>query len=76
MIEDISGKPMNAMKVVAMSIEYLKNHMMKLIDTRVKGINVSDVHFVLTIPAIWDDSAKQFMTEAADKVFSMGCTYK
>ena len=27
-----------------------------------------DVHWVITVPAIWSDAAKQFMTEAATKV--------
>jgi len=28
----------------------------------------SDYHWVLTVPAIWEDAAKQFMREAAEKV--------
>lgn len=32
------------------------------------GIEESDVMWVLTVPAIWDDKSKQFMREAAEKV--------
>ena len=32
------------------------------------GVTDADVHWVLTVPAIWDDAAKQFMREAAEKV--------
>ncbi|XP_045171003.2 heat shock 70 kDa protein 12A-like [Mercenaria mercenaria] len=34
----------------------------KQVDT---GFGVSDIHWVLTVPAIWNDAAKQFMREAA-----------
>jgi hypothetical protein len=34
------------------------------------GIRNSDIHWVLTVPAIWNDAAKQFMREAAEEVFS------
>jgi len=30
----------------------------------------TDYHWVLTVPAIWEDAAKQFMREAAEKVGS------
>jgi hypothetical protein len=29
----------------------------------------TDIHWVLTVPAIWKDNAKQFMREAAQQVF-------
>jgi hypothetical protein len=29
----------------------------------------NDIHWVLTVPAIWKDNAKQFMREAAQQVF-------
>lgn len=32
------------------------------------GIREKEMHWVLTVPAIWDDSAKQFMREAGVKV--------
>jgi len=58
---------MNAMKVFSESIKYLKDHFVgemesfKLVET--------DIHWVLTVPAIWKDNAKQFMREAAQQVF-------
>lgn len=33
--------------------------------------NEDDIRFVLTVPAIWNEAAKQFMREAASKVISM-----
>ena len=61
-----------------MSIEYLKNHLLETLNAKSKtksgvksgprpksSIKLSDVHFVLTVPAIWDDKAKLLMREAA-----------
>lgn len=31
-------------------------------------VTVDDINFVLTVPAIWDDTAKMFMREAAIEV--------
>lgn len=33
-------------------------------------IQEEEIHWVLTVPAIWDDSAKKFMRDAAEKVFN------
>ena len=32
-----------------------------------------DIHWVLTVPAIWNDVAKQFMREAAEEVSQHFC---
>ena len=64
-IDDEIGKPLEAMKVFARSIEYLTNDAIKNIQKSVTGINKSDINWVLTVPAIWSDAAKQFMREAA-----------
>ncbi|KAK3590671.1 hypothetical protein CHS0354_026199 [Potamilus streckersoni] len=67
MIEDASGRKMQAMTIFSLSIKYLKDHLMATIQNRVPGIVQEDVHFVITVPAIWDDKAKQFMRDAAVK---------
>ncbi|XP_033743555.1 heat shock 70 kDa protein 12A-like [Pecten maximus] len=69
MIQDISGeKELPARDIFAHGIKFLRDHLIK--HTKSKGIYeaISDgryVHWVLTVPAIWNDSAKQFMREAA-----------
>ncbi|OWF45296.1 heat shock 70 kDa protein 12A-like [Mizuhopecten yessoensis] len=65
MIEDETGKKLPAMLVISMSIGYMKDHLLALINKRCIGAEENDIHWVITIPAIWDDSAKQFMREAA-----------
>ena len=60
------GKMFPAIKVFSMSIAALVDDMVSDGDKTVAGGLVrSDVHLVLTVPAIWSDAAKQFMREAA-----------
>ncbi|KAK3099348.1 hypothetical protein FSP39_003120 [Pinctada imbricata] len=66
-ILDETDKPLEAMKVFSMSIKFLKDHLFKSIKDKVPEIQSDDIHYVLTVPAIWDDNAKQFMREAAMK---------
>ena len=66
-LEDDSGHPMNAMKVFSESIKYFKDHFVEK-NAHFK-LEETDVHWVLTVPAIWKDNAKQFMREAAEQVF-------
>ncbi|XP_061183692.1 heat shock 70 kDa protein 12A-like isoform X2 [Saccostrea echinata] len=64
-IKDINGKEMPAMTVFTMAIKYLKEHLMKTLTTRVDTFTEDLIRWVLTVPAIWDEGAKQFMMEAA-----------
>ncbi|XP_060574858.1 heat shock 70 kDa protein 12B-like [Ruditapes philippinarum] len=65
-IEDEMGKSMIALNVFAMAIEYLVGDMMKSVNDKLTNpLKKDDVHWVLTVPAIWTDAAKQFMREAA-----------
>lgn len=69
MIRDISGKELPALYVFAKAIEYMHNHLLnELKDQDGDEIAEENIHWVLTVPAIWDDSAKQFMRDAAKQV--------
>ena len=59
---------MPLLDILAHTIKFLTNNCMKTLQLRVPDIQVSDVFFVLTIPAIWSDQAKRFMRGAAIKV--------
>lgn len=65
-LTDDQGQQMLAIDVFSKSIAYLKRTLLKHITDAVKDFRESDVHWVITVPAIWDDSAKQFMREAAN----------
>ncbi|XP_053399659.1 heat shock 70 kDa protein 12A-like [Mercenaria mercenaria] len=70
MLEDASGKKkLLAKTVFSLSIKYLKDDLIKLSESRIAGggLRDEDIHWVLTVPAIWNDAAKQFMREAAQQ---------
>lgn len=64
-IEDITGRKMEAKTVFGAAIKYLKKHLLDLLELRGTGLSNDDIHWVITVPAIWTDAAKQFMREAA-----------
>ena len=70
MINDTGGRPMGAMKVFSESIRYLKVHALDMLSEHMSEgtFSASDVTWVLTVPAIWNPAAKQFMREAAIQV--------
>lgn len=69
---DIRGKKMPAIDVFAISIKYLKHEFLTEFKERnllasILPLN-KNVTWVLTVPATWDEPAKQFMEEAAERV--------
>ena len=83
LLEDSQRKTMCAMDVFTAVIKALKDHLIgslmekdkdrldkgKRKGHRVRADDFSDlIHWVLTVPAIWDDKAKQFMRESAINV--------
>lgn len=62
---------MKAVDVFAAVIKYFKDHLLKYFKDRnddKEYFDNNDIHWVITVPAIWDLKAKQFMKDAADKV--------
>ncbi|KAL3862532.1 hypothetical protein ACJMK2_008492 [Sinanodonta woodiana] len=66
-IEDESGKKMLAMKVISLVIRYLKDDLQKELASKLtsKISYEEEIQWVITVPAIWNDKARQFMSEAA-----------
>ncbi|XP_041858641.1 heat shock 70 kDa protein 12A-like [Melanotaenia boesemani] len=66
-IKAANGKSMKALKVFAAALGFLKDDALKTISSNASGKKfvASDFTWVLTVPAIWDPSAKQFMRKAA-----------
>jgi len=64
-VKDINGEQMPAMTIFSMAINYMRRHLMCALRNAYTGIKQRDVMFVITVPAIWNDAAKQFMREAA-----------
>ncbi|XP_069051089.1 heat shock 70 kDa protein 12A-like [Lepisosteus oculatus] len=69
MIPAKNGEPLSALKVFSESLRYLKDHVLRTIKMHTSGREfiASDVTWVLTVPAIWNSAAKQFMRLAATK---------
>ena len=69
-IEDATGKSLSAKTVFSLSIKYLKDDLMNMTKRQVldEELKQDDIKWVLTVPAIWNDAAKQFMREAAEDV--------
>ncbi|XP_061164989.1 heat shock 70 kDa protein 12B-like [Saccostrea echinata] len=67
-IKDITEKKeILAMDIFSHSIEFLKKHMLDTARRKGLGVRESEINWVLTVPAMWSDPAKQFMSKAAEK---------
>ncbi|XP_022801901.1 heat shock 70 kDa protein 12A-like isoform X2 [Stylophora pistillata] len=66
-LEAGNGEHMIALDVFKYSIKYLYTRALEVIQERTgdENFGMSDVQWVLTVPAIWKPAAKQFMREAA-----------
>ncbi|KAK3611839.1 hypothetical protein CHS0354_040513 [Potamilus streckersoni] len=65
-LESENGKVLPALRVFALTIEYLKNDLLENLNKQtIDDLDRSLIRWVLTVPAIWDEPAKQFMREAA-----------
>lgn len=69
--KDKTGKEFNALKLFTFCIHYLTNSLLDDIHNNIKvkeSVSLSDIEFVITVPAIWDDTARMFMIEASKAV--------
>ena len=67
-IEDDQGHVLPAITVFALVIQYLKQDLHGYWLNQGIKVDDSEVRWVLTVPAIWSDKAKEFMREAAVQV--------
>lgn len=67
-IQDITGKTLLAQKVFVESIRYLKDHFLEIFTNKNLDTKITDILFVITVPAIWSDAAKQFMRVCSEMV--------
>jgi hypothetical protein len=69
MLEDETGKRLPAKTVFSLAIEFLKEDLLENCQKQLADVLTKDyIKWVLTVPAIWNDGAKQFMREAAEQV--------
>lgn len=68
-IEDVSGKKLSALIVFARSIEFFKDYLLTLMNNHLADtIFADEIGWVITVPAIWNDSSKKLMRLAAEQV--------
>lgn len=71
-IEDCRGNTISGMTLFTLMFTHLKSAFVKQLEETTKGVPDDWIRWVITVPAIWDDSAKQFIREAAEKVVTCG----
>lgn len=71
MIEDETGKLMPALTVFSESIRYMKEISLEEFRRQNTDIELDDIKWIITVPAIWSDPAKYFMRSAAVEVSSI-----
>lgn len=68
-LQAANGKRMLAIKVFAYALKFFKDHcLQELSDQSSTKIVNDDIRWVITVPAIWRQPAKQFMRQAAYEV--------
>lgn len=69
-MKDISGKPMRVIDIFSISIKYFKDFLVNELNKMLAdGIfETNDIHFVLTVPAMFGGGAVLFFREAAINV--------
>lgn len=69
-LEDINGKKHRAITIFTMAIRFLKERLLQNIKRReFNYIGEHEIRWVLTVPAMWSEKAKQYMREAAKEVW-------
>uniref|UniRef100_A0A4W3J412 Heat shock protein 12A n=1 Tax=Callorhinchus milii TaxID=7868 RepID=A0A4W3J412_CALMI len=67
-LEAANGKKVKALEIFAFALEFFKDHaLQELSDQTGTKFDNADVRWVITVPAIWKQPAKQFMRHAAYK---------
>ena len=71
-LEARNGKSVRALDIFSYSLKYLKDKALERISEQ-SGVQyqTEEVLWVITVPAIWKQSAKQFMREAAIQVVTI-----
>ena len=62
---------MPAIQVFSGGIKFLKDYLFRNFQERIPQLQDGDIHWVLTVPAIWDEVAKKFMRKSAEEVNKM-----
>ena len=67
-MKSLSGEQYYLVEVIAYVLKHLKNCLMEWLQRAAPRLRTADIHWVITVPAIWKQDGKQMMREAAYKV--------
>ncbi|KAK3101631.1 hypothetical protein FSP39_005017 [Pinctada imbricata] len=67
-IETVDGKTVSGMDVLSMALKFITGHLTTSLEKKGLGVRLDDIFWVITVPAIWSEAAKQFTREAAEMV--------
>ena len=66
LLTDVSGKTMNAKIVFTSAIKFIREFALEVMSKRgVEYSSENEINWVITVPAIWSNKAKQFTRESA-----------
>lgn len=64
----MNGRPLKALAVFSMALRHFRDQALREVREAVPGLAFEDIRWVITVPAIWRQPAKQFIRAAAYKV--------
>ena len=67
-ISDVRGKSLPAIDVFSAAIGALKQYLMNQVKKGGINLHKDVIKWVLTVPAMWTDKAKEFMRQSAEQV--------
>ena len=67
-INDVRGRSLPAIYVFSAAIGALRQYLMNQVEKRGLNLRPDEIKWVLTVPAMWTDMAKEFMRESAEQV--------
>ncbi|XP_052778670.1 heat shock 70 kDa protein 12B-like [Mya arenaria] len=70
-VEDIEGNSHQALPIFSMAIKFLQKHLLQAVANQTVGVLEKDISYVITVPAIWDDNAKEFIRAAIEEVWNL-----
>ena len=67
---DITGRRLPAKQVLALMIGWLKDDIIADMRRQYSApVEVKDIHWIITVPAVYSRTTKQFMSESAGQVW-------
>lgn len=67
---------MPAVEVFSAGIKFFKDHLFDHFKERIEHVRNGDIHWVLTVPAILNESARKFIRHSAEMVYRfLHCKY-